>query len=70
MLSRTADSMFWLARHMERMDNVSRLIEAAQHMSALSADAGEWRSTLVAAGCDEGYERAHGDAVTAEDVIR
>lgn len=69
MLARTADSMFWLARYMERMDNVARLLEAAQHMSALSADAAEWQSALVAAGCDQGYAQKH-DATTPEDVVR
>lgn len=69
MLSRTADSMFWLARYMERMDNVARLLEAAQHMSALSADSAEWYSALVAAGCDQGYALKH-DAPTPDHVVR
>jgi len=69
MLARTADSMYWLARYMERMDNVARLIEAAQYMSALSADSSEWRSALIAAGCDTGYEAAHG-APTPDKVVR
>lgn len=69
MLSRTADSMYWLARYLERMDNVARLIEAAQHMSALSADAGEWRSALIAAGCDQGFDAKH-ETVTPDDVVR
>jgi uncharacterized alpha-E superfamily protein len=69
MLARTADSMFWLARYMERMENVARLLEAAQHMSALSADAAEWRSALVAAGCDTGYDAKYG-AATPADVVR
>jgi len=55
MLARAADSMFWLARYMERMGNLARLIEAAQLMAGLSSEAEEWRSVLIAAGCDEPY---------------
>jgi uncharacterized alpha-E superfamily protein len=68
MLSRTADSMFWLARYVERMDYVARLLEAAQHMSTLSADSDEWRSALIAAGCEPGYLEKH-ETVTTDEVI-
>ena len=59
MLSRAADSLFWLARYMERMDNLARLIEAAQSMTGVSSEADEWRSALTAAGADETYDAAH-----------
>ncbi|MDX2233395.1 MAG: alpha-E domain-containing protein [Hyphomonadaceae bacterium] len=55
MLARAAESMFWLARYMERMDNVARLVEAAQSMSGMSEAADEWRSALIASGCEAGY---------------
>jgi uncharacterized alpha-E superfamily protein len=65
MLARTADSVYWLARYMERMNNVARLLEAAGRMAGLSSAAEEWRSALVAAGCDKGYFAKH-DAADAE----
>lgn len=55
MLSRAADSMFWLARYMERMDSLGRLLEAAQMMSGVSPEAEEWKSAMAAAGCDTGF---------------
>lgn len=64
MLARTAESIYWLARYVERMDNVARLLEAAQRMAGLSSQSEEWRSALVAAGCDEGYFKKY-DKVTA-----
>lgn len=67
MLARTADAMYWLARYMERMDCAARLLEAAQSMSAVSSNADEWRSALVAAGCDEAYAKKH-DTISAEQV--
>jgi uncharacterized alpha-E superfamily protein len=68
-LARAADSMFWLARYMERMDNVARLIEASQAMAGMAEGAEEWRSALVASGCDEGYFEKHEEA-TAIDALR
>jgi uncharacterized alpha-E superfamily protein len=67
-LARAAEGMFWLARYMERMDNIARLLEAAQSMSGMTESAEEWRSTLVASGCDEDYFRKY-DAVTAHDAL-
>jgi uncharacterized alpha-E superfamily protein len=72
MLSRTADSLFWLARYMERADNVARILSVGQRMASLSSAAGaagnEWHSTLVAAGCEPAYREVHGE-VRAAQVI-
>ncbi len=68
MLSRAADSLFWLARYMERMDNVARLLEAAQSMSGMTEGAAEWSSALVASGAEEAYFEKH-DEVTAENAL-
>ncbi|MCB1970533.1 MAG: alpha-E domain-containing protein [Geminicoccaceae bacterium] len=70
MLSRTASSLFWVGRYIERMDYVARLIEVAQHMSMLptSEGAGEWKSAIIAAGCEDEFFAKHGE-VTAHAVI-
>ncbi len=72
MLSRTADSLFWLARYMERAENVARILSAGHRMASLSSTVenggNEWHSTLVAAGCEPGYRAVHG-AVASERVI-
>jgi uncharacterized alpha-E superfamily protein len=59
MLARAADAMFWLARYIERIDSIARLIEAAQTMAGVSTEADEWRSCVVAAGCEEGFYGKH-----------
>jgi len=69
MLARAADSMFWLARYMERLDAIARLMEAAQLMAGLSDQADEWHSALIAAGCEPGYAAKH-DAVAADRAAR
>jgi uncharacterized alpha-E superfamily protein len=72
MLSRTADSLYWLARYMERAENVARILSAGSRLASLSSQAGgatnEWYSTLIAAGCETGYRAVHGE-VDAERVI-
>lgn len=72
MLSRTADSLFWLGRYTERAANVARGLAVASRMAglsaALNADGDEWRSLLVAAGCEPGFFEKHRDA-TQENVV-
>jgi uncharacterized alpha-E superfamily protein len=65
MLSRTADSMYWLARYMERMDCLARLLEAAQRMSGFIAENDEWRSAIIASGNEEGFFKSHEKADAA-----
>jgi uncharacterized alpha-E superfamily protein len=59
MLSRTADSLFWLARYMERAENVARIMMVGHRMASMARSlenpGNEWRSTLIAAGCEEGF---------------
>ena len=56
MLSRTAGSLFWLSRYVERAENMARLLDVAMRMSSLPLDAAEmadeWHSALAAAGCE------------------
>lgn len=73
MLSRTADNLYWMARHIERAENVARILDVA-HRSALvpldieGAEAYLWYAPLNITGCAESYELKHGlaraDAVT------
>jgi uncharacterized alpha-E superfamily protein len=66
MLGRTADSLFWMSRHMERAENMARLAEAGFRIS-LTPDTGdghreEWRSTLTSAGVLGLFLDKYGDA--------
>jgi uncharacterized alpha-E superfamily protein len=62
MLSRTADSLFWLGRYTERAANVARGLTVAGRMAGLGTS-GEWRSLLIATGCDVGFFGKHATAV-------
>jgi uncharacterized alpha-E superfamily protein len=62
MLGRTANDLFWMARYMERAENMARLLEVGHRLSLLPREASdqEWRSTLQSAGCEAGYLARHG----------
>jgi uncharacterized alpha-E superfamily protein len=62
MLGRTANDLFWMARYMERAENMARLIEVGHRLALMprDGDSNEWRSTLRSAGCETGYVAKHG----------
>jgi uncharacterized alpha-E superfamily protein len=70
MLSRSASNLFWLARYVERMDYLARLLDVAQRMSVLttSSSVEEWRSAIIAAGSEEAYFALHDTAQEAAVV--
>lgn len=57
MLSRTAESLFWTARYLERAEGAARLIEMGQRMTMLpGAGRDEWRSVVAAAGAGAQFD--------------
>src|ERR1700730_4993648 len=64
MLSRTADSLFWLARYVERADFLARIIKAAQRLATLlvsySGTGTEWESALESSGAAQGFRATGG----------
>ena len=72
MLGRTANDLFWLSRYIERAESMARMLEVGYWFSLIPReDEGyheEWRSTLVSAGCDEGYNNKY-DRVTLEHAV-
>ena len=73
MLGRTANDLYWLARYVERAENMARLIEVGYRIALLPRDGAgyhdeEWRSTLASAGCAQGYFAKH-EQLSTPDVI-
>jgi uncharacterized alpha-E superfamily protein len=72
MLSRTADSLYWLSRQVERAEFVARILEAAKRLSSLpSAYQGqstEWEGALLSASNMQLFKRHH-DYVTEDSVF-
>lgn len=73
MLSRTADSLYWLSRYVERADYLARVLEAAMRLASLPIrreDAeNEWASALATAGMRAAYDALY-DRVSPAKVTR
>lgn len=72
LLSRTADSLFWTARYIERAENIARLLEAATRLSNVRSgpgqDSNEWESAILATGLENEFKERYGDP-TARSVV-
>lgn len=72
MLGRTAASLYWMSRYMERAENMARLLEVGYRISlmpgAVEGHRDEWRSTLQSCACDHGYAQKHDEIATARVI--
>ena len=71
MLSRVANSLFWMARYIERAENIARFLEVNQHM-ALSVTVPieqQWKPLVETSGEVEDFAARYGTP-TAENVKR
>ena len=62
MLSRTAESLYWISRYMERAEMTARLLDVGYRMSLFPNPVGhhnEWDSVLSAAGSINGYREKY-----------
>jgi uncharacterized alpha-E superfamily protein len=63
MLSRVAENLYWLGRHLERAENVARLADVSHHVSVESgiepeADERTWSAVIVTTGAAQRFETA------------
>ena len=71
MLSRVADSLYWINRYLERAENISRFLEVSEAM-ALDCPPGSaepWLPLVDATGDRGSFDRAY-RAGTPRDVLR
>ena len=72
MLSRTADHLYWMARYIERAENMARVLDVTYSMSlvpnAAQSEAALWLPALEISGNVESYERDY-EVTNAADVI-
>ena len=72
MLSRVADSIFWMGRYIERAENVARFIDVNLHM-ILDLPVGskeQWEPLVITSGDRERFAARNGTGATQENVIR
>lgn len=71
MLSRVAESIYWMSRYIERADNVARFIDVNLHMMldiVVGPDA-QWMPLINTSGDTPDFEKRYGEA-TRENVIQ
>lgn len=72
MLSRTAESLYWTSRYVERAETAARLLEVGYRMSMMPREGGgfanEWAPLVAASGMSGLFEATYGEA-TEENVV-
>lgn len=70
MLGRTASSLYWMARYMERAENIARLTQVGMRSAIMPDSTGgyreDWKSALASAGCLAAFEARGSKLTTAE----
>ncbi len=73
MLSRAADNLYWMARYIERAENIARMLDVSYRMSLLAGSEHDqrtqWSPALIIAGCDEPFDKKGIDP-SAANVIQ
>src|SRR5262249_31757929 len=69
LLARNAEDMLWLARHMERVENIARTLQVTQLFSHTRRDDDHWRALLAINADEERFAKVHG-AADAASVTR
>lgn len=70
MLSRVADTIYWMNRYIERAENTSRFVDVVRHLVLdLPEEVGnQWESLIMATGDDEVFKERHGEATEAKVI--
>ncbi len=70
MLSRVAESVYWLSRYIERAENVARFIEVNMRLvlDLPISQAQQWEPLVITSGDDEDFKKRYDDA-TQDNVI-
>jgi uncharacterized alpha-E superfamily protein len=72
MLSRVAESIYWMSRYIERAENIARYVDVALHMS-LDSQGGmrsQWHPLVAAAGDDGIFAELHGTDTATDGGTR
>jgi uncharacterized alpha-E superfamily protein len=69
LLSRYAECLFWLARYMERVENLARILEVTDTFVRHGADQSGWLSIVQINADEKRFYEKH-DTVSAESVLR
>jgi uncharacterized alpha-E superfamily protein len=68
LLARYAEAIFWMARYMERAEDLARILDVNETFSRDSSGLQDWRHVLHLYGEEKEFKEKHGD-ITPEKVI-
>ena len=73
MLSRVADTLYWLMRYVERAENVARFVDVGLYLNvdlsgAPAGEASPWEAVIKASGEEKAYHENY-SSVSAEQVL-
>jgi uncharacterized alpha-E superfamily protein len=69
MLSRVAESVYWMSRYVERAENVARFVDVNLHLALDYPEGGEqWAPLVATTGDHEAFENRYGEA-TRDKVL-
>ena len=68
MLSRTADHLYWMARYIERAENIARMLDVNYRMSMVPEGDAGWGATRSITGLEDAFRVKH-PAATMEAVL-
>ena len=69
LLARYAESMFWFARYLERVENTARLLDVTQTFESPGREADSWHAMIRINADEEGFAK-RGLSSNADDVKR
>ena len=70
MLSRVADSVYWMGRYLERAENVARFIDVSVAISLGEENTeAQWAPLIFASGDDRYFKELYG-AINRDNVLR
>ncbi len=70
MLSRVANSIYWMNRYIERAENIARFVDVVRHLVLDLPDqvSNQWESLVEATGDSEAFKKRHGEATEASVI--
>jgi len=71
MLSRVAESVYWMNRYIERAESAARVIDVSfQLMLDGGEELAQWGPLVATSGSEEQFKEAYGEEVSRENVIQ
>jgi uncharacterized alpha-E superfamily protein len=71
MLSRVANSIYWMSRYVERAENIARMIDVNHNLllDMPADDVEQWRPLVMITGAHKTFAERYGEAFTRDNVI-